>query len=87
MTVHDHLEKLENEQELLGAKELIEEFDIMGGCSGNSTETARVLLAIVLQHSASTRFHELLLHAMEFLYKHTRQEGNVDFKEVRSNFS
>ncbi|GMH95152.1 hypothetical protein TL16_g13089 [Triparma laevis f. inornata] len=83
-TIHDHLEKLEREQEWLGAKELILEFDEMCICSGTSGETARVMLAIILQHSASTRFHELLLHGMEFLYKHTRQEGNIDLKEFSS---
>mmetsp|Transcript_14139 Transcript_14139/g.28855 ORF Transcript_14139/g.28855 Transcript_14139/m.28855 type:complete len:708 (-) Transcript_14139:85-2208(-) len=81
LSIHDHLEKLESG---LKSLEVIEEFKAMMNSPGNSPETSRVVLSVVLQHTSSRNFNEILRVSTEFLHAHTRKYPNLDLGEFIS---
>jgi len=78
MSVNDLLAILEGGKDDMKPAEVAELFDEMVEAPGNSPETGRVVITVVLQFNGA---HSVVMGGCNFLYRHTRKFPNVDFND------
>ncbi|GMI42401.1 hypothetical protein TrCOL_g11596 [Triparma columacea] len=77
-SVNDLLAVMESGKDDMKSADIAKLFEEMVRAPGNSPDTARIVIAVVLQFNTKIN---VVLSGCDFLYRHTRKFPNVDFNE------
>ncbi|GMH67698.1 hypothetical protein TrRE_jg6903, partial [Triparma retinervis] len=78
-SVNDLLAVMEGGKDDMKSTDITGLFEEMVKAPGNSPDTARIVIAVVLQFNTK---NNVVLSGCDFLYRHTRKFPNLDFNEL-----